>query len=190
MNEFISRSQAGQDTFAWIASGKKTDGTFLDIGSGHARERNNTFALEEMGWTGDLVDISVNAEMTAFMRKAKLHLVNAVSANWCDILGINPRWIDYLSLDVDDATWATLAGLPEHVRFGIITIEHDAYRLGNVPRESIRAYLNDRGYVRIASDIKDQNLEFEDWWVDEKYEANAAPFISQSKDWKEVVACK
>lgn len=188
MSDFRSRSQVGQDIFAWVASGKKLDGTFLDIGSSNAVDRNNSIALEGIGWTGNLVDISYLAEVTAAQsRKSKFHKVDATTANWREILG-NVSWVDYLSLDVDEVTYRALCGLPyASIRFGAITIEHDAYRWGDVQRYGMRALLGELGYIMVASDVKDQDLEFEDWWVDQRFASNASVFASKSLDWKDVV---
>ena len=189
MNEFKSQSQAGQDIFAWICSGKKRDGTFLDIGSGPAVNYNNSYALEQVGWTGNLIDITESArESSVQFRKAKFHMENAARISaWSHIIG-ETRWIDYLSLDVDESSHQALLNLPGYVRFGIITIEHDHYRFGDAPRSSMRTFLDRAGYILVASDVKDQGLEFEDWWVDTRYVENAEPFRSQSADWKDVVA--
>lgn len=190
MTDFKSRSQAGQDIFAWVASGRKTDGTFLDVGSGHACVNSNTVALEHVGWTGSLFDITDYAEGSAIqLRKSKFYRLDATTINWPVIVG-DTKWIDYLSLDVDPVTLSALENIPHHlIRFGAITIEHDAYRFGDIQRTPMRDILSKLGYVLIASDVRDQELEFEDWWVDERYEENASIFKSKSSEWRDIVPC-
>jgi hypothetical protein len=187
MSEFKSHSQAGQDIFAWIASGKKENGTYLDIGSGHAVVRNNTYALEQVGWDGDLVDVSdLAADSAAQLRHCRFHRWNAETIDWGQCLG-DKTYIDYLSLDVDESSFKALHNLPNTLKFGAITIEHDAYRFGFAPRSGMRMHLTSLGYKLVAADVKADNLEFEDWWVAPMWEQNATAFISQSQDWNDVV---
>jgi hypothetical protein len=56
-----SNSQAGQDLFVIAMMSGKKNGVFLEIGSGHLKQNNNTYLLEKkFNWEGysiDLVDI-------------------------------------------------------------------------------------------------------------------------------------
>ena len=56
-----SQSKESQDLFAYYLIGEK--GTFLDLGSHHPTDNNNSIALEKLGWNGLCVD-----------RKDKLHI--------------------------------------------------------------------------------------------------------------------
>ena len=47
-------SKEGQDRFAHILIGNK--GKFLDLGCNHPYAGNNTAALEQLGWSGIVVD--------------------------------------------------------------------------------------------------------------------------------------
>lgn len=184
-----SESQAGQDIFAWVTNLCKRDGTFVDIGSAHGQKWSNTYALEQMGWTGILCDASEEARASALtLRKSPFVLGNATTLDWNSIL--TKDYYDYLSLDVDAATLDTLKALPLHrVRFGAITIEHDAYRFGDGPRAGMREILSRAGYWLIARDVSNDGFDFEDWWVGHSLRESAKPFISESKGWQDVIAC-
>jgi hypothetical protein len=77
-------------------------------------------------------------------------------------------------VDVDENTLATLQVLPlDDYRFSVITIEHDAYRLGDTLRNEERVILEKYGYVRLFSDVlvplgcgAGGDHPFEDWWID------------------------
>lgn len=173
--EFISNSQAGQDLWVkamLIDSGTVTRGTFLDVGANHPIQLSNTFALERAGWRGLLVDNDVPVmELCQTIRpRTPFWRVDATTVNWSGLLPAVFRvgeLIDYLSLDVDQATPLALKGLLDSgYRFRIATIEHDAYRFGQLPRDTMREMMTDRGYQLICKDVRHDNCEFEDWWAD------------------------
>jgi hypothetical protein len=77
-------------------------------------------------------------------------------------------------------------------RFAVITFEHDIYRgdLFNTRAES-RSILEGKGYVRVFSDVMNDALPFEDWYVhpdlvDMDYVRKIQR--SESIDWKKIVA--
>lgn len=181
------QSQAGQDRF--VAALVDGPGTFLDVGCGHPVERNNTWALEQMGWHGLLVDSDAYvAKLCHEQRQSPMLQVDTTTLNWRDaiiVAGLTEP-IDYLSLDVDAASLATLVALGD-VKFRVLTVEHDAYRFGTVPRQQMRAILLERGYVLIAADVHDSGCAFEDWWVSPDLVLRAAPFCSSGKDWAAIV---
>jgi len=173
--EFKSCSQAGQDRFVYellIRTKLQTAGTFLDIGSGHPSRNNNTIALERLGWSGLLVDMSERVgQMAHNLRKNPFLCADASKMNWeeqrklCSHL--IPPIVDYLSLDVDADTLVTLRTLPlPRVRFRVITIEHDAYRHGDGPRAAMREILTTHDYDLVCKDVRFNGRPFEDWWVD------------------------
>jgi hypothetical protein len=49
--------------------------------------------------------------------------------------------------------------------FKVITIEHDAYRYGNIYRDKEREILTALGYYLLCADVSDHGFEFEDWWI-------------------------
>jgi hypothetical protein len=174
-----SYSQAGQDIFVRALLGT-APGTFLDIGCA-GDQWSNTLVLEEEGWTGTLVDCDCNA---ARFRKSPFICDDAAKHKF--VLGLA---IDYLSLDVDEASARALLNLPlAHTLFRVITIEHDAYRFGNVLRHAERETLAAFGYVLICKDVCcTENNPFEDWWVCKKLAEKATPFISEGKLYTEIL---
>lgn len=194
--KFKSRSQAGQDRFVYevlVKPEKLYTGTFVDCGSNHPVEKNNTFALEQLGWRGVLVDNDTHCHAISAVRKSPFVLGDATKLDWKDVLKDLPEVIDYLSLDIDINTLPALVEiLKSGHRFRVITIEHDSYRFGLSPRDVMREMLAGAAgnrYSLICADVKDQGMKFEDWYVDPllvsrpQYER----FGSCSWDWKETL---
>lgn len=169
-----SHSQAGQDLFAYDASDRKRKGTFLDIGCNDAVFHSNTYALEQIGWRGLLVDIA-----PFDMSKRKSPFVLADASKVCPAIQgfmADHNWfIDYLSLDVDEWTYQALIALPLGLcRFGCITVEHDLYLRGPGPQEAIRKTLMGHGYTLACGDVVAPGYGvFEDWFVDPNYHEGA-----------------
>jgi hypothetical protein len=165
---FKSYSQAGQDRFVHELIGDS--GTYLEIGANAPIAINNTYALECAGWSGLSVDNS-GESMLAFEKHRKnfFYLTDAAAPqNWQAALaqaGLPPEQIDYLSLDVDEATLQCLSELPLHnIRFSVLTVESDEYRFPG-RRDAIIDILRFHGYDVLAGDVCDQGLSFEVWAV-------------------------
>lgn len=175
-------SQAGQDRFVHELLGDS--GTFLDIGCAHPVDRSNSYFLEKLGWTGWLVDIS-NAHEAEIKRTRTSPFIcgDATRLDWSFL----PDKIDYLSLDVDESTHCVLYSLPVAGRFKVVTVEHDAYRFGGSPRQVIRKTFLENGYHLICSDVKDQGLPFEDWWVSAELLEKAKKYESSGDDWEVIL---
>lgn len=167
-----SKSQAGQDLFAWTASSLKENGTFIDIGCNDPFIHNNTAALEELGWTGVSVDIGkfdYSGRKTQFVQADAREIVPAVEKFCKQHDGV----IDYLSLDVDDATFDAMTRLIPFHKFGCITVEHDKYRVGPELQMQIHDFLKTFGYIRKLLDVKAPKCDgmpwseqpFEDWYI-------------------------
>ena len=78
--------------------------------------------------------------------------------------------IDYLSLDIDDHYDTVLRKIMDaHHRFKIITIEHDAYRYGDLYRIKEREILTGEGYYLLCPDVSIGGRPFEDWWIDPEF---------------------
>lgn len=168
-----SYSQAGQDKFAFEMSGQKANGVFLDVGAHDGRTNSNSLGLEEEGWRGLLVDIHPHEGLAA--RRNDFVICDATTADWPRLLELYlpDRYIDYLSLDVDEVTTAVLERLMRTgVIFGCITIEHDKYRLGIGHQTCQHGLLLNSGYDLICSDviiepgpgIPGNGGPFEDWY--------------------------
>lgn len=170
---FSSRSQAGQDRFAYEIIG--STGTFLDIGANDPITNSNSYALEQMGWKGLLVDFDeAMVNLCKTRRTNPVILADATKVNWTEVCSQNglTKNIDYLSLDVDGPELTVLMNLvSEGFSFRVITCEHDRYHRGDAPRESLRCFFIGHGYTLAKGDVKvyDQHypngVEFEDWWL-------------------------
>jgi hypothetical protein len=154
-----SYSQAGQDIFVRLIYGPDFKGTFLDIGCA-GDQYSNTLALEQEGWTGTLIDQDSKA---AKGRTSRFICTDAVRFTFK-----LPEYINYLSLDVDENSLDALRNLPLNTtRFGIITIEHDAYRFGDRLRPFERDILISHSYLPVCMDVCGATgAPFEDWWID------------------------
>lgn len=194
MTAFKSYSQAAQDRFVWEVLGGKTDGTFLDVGACHPTQISNTYALEQQGWRGLLIDNDLGAvELCRQQRKSPVIHGDATSVDWNAALDAHlPSWrgrsISYLSLDIDEASFDALTRiLNEGVVFDVITTEHDQYRNGDRLRAPMRNRLGKHDYVLICADVcSTEGLSFEDWWVTEDLADHASRFRSTGKKWTEI----
>lgn len=188
----IWHAQAGQDRFAYEASGKINNGKFVDIGCDHPSFHSNTFALETLGWNGLMVDIHSGCES----RQGTFIVSDA--ANPTDSLKIQysqlPPVVDYLSLDCDDATMGAFNWLPwDRVTFRAITLETDVYKNGPDVRDKTRTMLRAIGYHLLCADVvvewpKGTMVPFEDWWIfPELVEINTLKRMqSDGLFWKEI----
>lgn len=164
-----SNSQVGQDVFiaeTFKAIDPSFKGTFLDVGCNDPIHWSNTYALEELGWAGVLVDVEQSSCDLCRAKRPKSLVIHADATriNWSSVLPV--KHFDYLSLDVDQATPAALRNLITHgVTWRIATVEHDFWRFGNEPRAEMRALLSTVGYVMVKADVlgMDGKSQFEDW---------------------------
>lgn len=156
-----------QDRFAWEISRRKLIGTFLDMGSGPARDTSNTYALERAGWTGWLCDVTNYTQEYAGIRTSPFYHMDGAAFP----MGQLPDFVDFLSFDVD-GSWHPVA---EHIlfgrtRFGAITIEHDSYAGGysndSDPRTKQRNMLTELGYFLVCGNVRCDLGQIEDWWCD------------------------
>lgn len=173
-----SFSQAGQDIFVRKVLKNKMNGHFLEIGSNDPIKINNTFVLEKQNnWTGIMVEIDhkfLNSYKTH--RPNSIHVIqNAVEVDYLNILSTNnfPTNLDYLQIDLEVSNKSTinvLLNLNKTVfniyKFAVVTFEHDIYT-GDYydTRNTSRNIFENRGYVRVFSDIKNEGSKFEDWYV-------------------------
>lgn len=172
MESFIGHfhSQANQDAFVSACFEHKRNGTFLDIGAGDPFIISNTAMLErDLGWHGICCDIATHEKLRA--NRSAIVVEDAFNEDWGTLaksIAIDGK-IDYLSLDLEPPiiTLCALINLPlADIRFGVITIEHDAYRGFDDIRTAMRAILLSHRYTMVASNVKVTGLPFEDWWID------------------------
>lgn len=161
LTDFKSYSQAGQDRFVYELLGPDHKGTFLDIGCSHPAQINNTYALELNGWQGLLVDLDDVTELCGQFRQSEFRKEDATK-----MVHIRKEY-DYGSFDIDGATYDALQNaIHQDVKFRVLTVEHDSYRIGVEMRDKIRKLLKLSGYTMLCEDVCHEGHPFEDWWVD------------------------
>jgi len=203
----IIYGQFAQDLFVIAMTQGKKDGTYLEIGCGWpSGGGTNTFALEKsFNWSGPSIDSgrdtnggwrSLPEDWAAHRPQANFLQADAFSLDY----SVFPKYFDYLQIDIDPAiqSFSILKKITNHIKFSIITFEHDHRIHLNDPqdenwaiREQSREYLKSLGYMMIVSDI---GLS-EDWWVDptviskdviETY-IQTQQISSQPDQWKKVL---
>ncbi len=160
-----------QDKFAYEQSGRKTNGTFIDIGCWQPVICNNSYALEQLGWRGVLVDL--DPMYTDWCRRVRPHApiftAHAETVDWkliAETHDLGPV-VDYLSVDIEGSELDVLHKLADAgLIFRAITIEHNLYSKGAGPRDAQRDFLYSQGYKLFAPDVPNSTgLIFEDWWT-------------------------
>jgi hypothetical protein len=174
------RGQAEQDKFVLNITKEKRGGFFVEIGSGHPEEINNSYILETVyGWNGIMIDNNAPfLPLYVQKRPNSIHVINdATKIDYAALFAANnvPTQIDYLQVDLEvenSSTIVTLEKLNTEVfdRYtcAVITFEHDIWR-GDYynTRMRSRELLANRGYVRVFSDIHNGSTDwtYEDWYV-------------------------
>jgi hypothetical protein len=166
-----TKSQANQDEFVHLLMPKR-HGTFFDIGSHDPVAINNTYALETcMAWQGYLFDLDASwGPKVKTYRKSPMVVANMCTFDWNTFLQEQniPSVIDYLSFDIDGDSLVALQRFPfDRVRFQVVTLEHDRYRVGLHVAESMRSLMTSHGYKIMCKDVTHGGLPFEDWYVHE-----------------------
>jgi len=182
-------SQAGQDLFVLEVLGHKSQGTYLEIGSGDPVAFNNTYLMEsEYGWKG--ISVDVDPECVDLFRKTRLNPVfhsNALSLDYCEAYrrhGMS-RHVDYLSVDVESDSFDALCkiDLSKHT-FSVITFEHNLYTGSETIRRRSRKLLLGYGYTLVAEDVMNRGRPFEDWYVDvQNVDSKWQRFYSEQREW-------
>jgi len=168
-------SQCYQDMFVLSVLDGKTEGRYLEIGSGDPFLGSNTALLENgFGWDG--ISIEIDKELTKKFfeeRENKVITQNATTVNYDTLLknfSKGNKEFDYLQIDCDppNISYQVLKMIPfDKFKFAVVTYEHDYYADDKkIYRELSREYLKNKGYVMIINDIApDKKSTFEDWWV-------------------------
>lgn len=190
---FIQRnySEAFQDLFVLTATDFKSNGTYLEIGSGDWQYGNNTLLLErDFQWNG--ISIDVEEEMIRGHNANRSHETLCEDATEIDfddlLLRYQSKWIDYLQIDCDpsETSFEVLNRIPfDTYNFGVITFEHDHYTdPSSLVREQSREYLEKRGYVLIVGNVSPEmhKRPYEDWYVHPKLLANVSNLQCINRD--------
>ena len=172
--------QAEQDKFVLNILKNKKKGFFLEIGSRDPVEINNSYILEkEYGWTGIMVEYD-KTWLSHYKEKRpnSIHVMeDATKIDYKTLFEENnvPLNLDYLQIDLEvenGSTLNTLKKLNSEVmdkhKFATITFEHDIFRTNYLDtRLASRKIFEDRGYVRVFSDVNNRDVcyAYEDWWV-------------------------
>ena len=171
--------QAEQDKFVLTMLKNKKNGFFLEIGSNHPININNSYILEKnYDWKGIMVEYN-----NRWITKYKLHRPNSIyiinDATKIDYkslfetnnININ---IDYLQIDLEANNGSSLNTLKklnvevmDKYKFATITFEHDIYNTNYLnTRVESRKIFENRGYIRVFSDINNKGKNpFEDWYI-------------------------
>lgn len=175
-------SQASQDLFVEAVTKKKHGGFFLEIGSNHPIEHNNTYILEnKYDWKGLMVEYDKSFEpLYKIHRPNSMYILDdARKVNYRDFLDTHnfPINIDYLQIDLDVNNKSTLDTFLilnntvfDKYKFAAITLEHDIYT-GNYfnTQDITRQILLERGYVLVFPNVsvlwQGSYKPFEDWYI-------------------------
>ena len=178
----ISYSQANQDLFVKTIMKGKKNGYFLEIGSNHPSQHNNTYLLEKnYNWKGLMVEYDKSFEELYKMERPNsiYELNDARLVNYKEIMDKNnfPLNMDYLQIDLDVDNKSTLDtflllnnDIFDKYKFATITFEHDIYRGDYFNTQSIsRKILIDKGYLLVFPNVsvfwEGSYKPFEDWYV-------------------------
>jgi hypothetical protein len=170
-------SQADQDKFVINILKNKQNGFFLEIGSHHPININNTYKLEkEYGWTGLMVEYEPSYENLYKTHRTSNYIIqDATTINYLELFQKYnfPKNMDYLQIDLEVENRSTLTTLEvlekqlfSEYKFATVTFEHDFYR-GDYfeTRKKSREIFTRYGYTLIFPDAGHPNFPFEDWYV-------------------------
>jgi hypothetical protein len=187
------KGQANQDAFVLSILQYKRDGYFLEIGSNHPIDINNSYLLEKKyGWKGLMVDYEPSWEhMYKEHRTSPYIIADATTIDYLSLFKKYefPKQMDYLQIDLEvnnESTIKTLELLestifPEYT-FSTVTFEHDIYTGDHFDtRARSRAIFAKHGYILLFPNVSNGGLryQFEDWYVHPS--AFDADFIAKLK---------
>ena len=170
--------QAGQDKFVLNILKYKKMGFFLEIGSNHPINIDNSYVLEKTyNWKGIMVEANDKWLIDyKLLRPNSIHVINdATKIDYKNLFETNsvPINIDYLQIDLEVSNGSTLNTLKklnleviDKYMFATITFEHDIYHTNYLnTRIESRKIFEDRGYIRVFSDVNHEQYPFEDWYI-------------------------
>lgn len=169
--------QSNQDEFVIKLLNYKKNGYFLEIGSNHPININNTYVLEkEYNWNGLMVEYDKNFESLYKQHRSSNYIIqDATKVNYEDLFKKYnfPNNMDYLQIDLEVSNNSTLQTLEllndtimKNYTFNVVTFEHDIYS-GNYfnTRQRSREIFDNNNYIRVFSDVKNGGNPYEDWYV-------------------------
>jgi hypothetical protein len=170
--------QANQDKFILNILKEKKNGVFLEIGSNHPININNTYLLEkEYDWKGIMVEYNpVYLPLYKEHRPNSIHIINdATTIDYKNVFEQNnmPTSFDYLQIDLEADNGSTIQTLQklddtvfDNYKFATITFEHDIYHTNfDNTRLKSREIFSKRGYVCVFEDVNNDDCPYEDWYV-------------------------
>jgi hypothetical protein len=186
-----SNSQAGQESFVLNVFNRKIEGSYIEIGSYHAKDLSNTYLLESRyKWKG--IGFEISPGHAAEYSKSRINKIICTDATKCDYENIfnsfgMPYTIDYLQVDIEPAKnsfKALFRVLRTRYDFGVITFEHDIYvsRTNYIYKIMAFIILRVKGYRRVASNISNQGVPFEDWYVNKRIKNKI--YFDKNSDWQ------
>jgi len=175
MTLFLGQSK--QDEFVLKMLNFKNNGFFLEIGSNHPININNSYILEKKyNWNGLMVEYDNQYEKLYKLHRTSNYIIkDATTIDYEELFNKYnfPKNMDYLQIDLEvsnNSTLKTLQLLDETIfknyTFSVITFEHDIYT-GNhfETRIKSREIFNRNGYVLVFCDVKNTGNPYEDWYV-------------------------
>jgi hypothetical protein len=171
---------SGQDFFVMSMLKNKKDCYFLELGSNHPIDNNNTYLLEtQFNWNGIMIEYSkefLNLYQQ-YRSRSNYLITDATTINFNELFNKYncPKNIDYLQIDLEANNGSTITALENiskvmnEYKFATITFEHDAYQdFTYQTRKKSRDIFEKFGYVRVFSDVYVHGYPqnpYEDWYV-------------------------
>jgi len=194
--------QSLQDQFVLTCLNHKSNGYFLEIGSNHPININNSYILEsKYNWTGLMVEFDTQWETYYKQYRKSNYIINdATKIDYNNLfLKYNfPKNMDYLQIDLEVNNGSTIQTLElldstifVNYTFSVITFEHDIYTGDHFnTRQKSRDIFLKNGYVLVFGDVQNGNNPYEDWYVHPSF-VNI-DFINKIKndnslDYKEII---
>lgn len=178
-SQIISFSQNYQDVFALLCNDYKP-GVFVDIGCSYPNHFSNVVTLIHNNWKGLGFDLKPNLKQewgiySNFIKVSQMNVVDEIQEINKQLQEL-PQIIDYLNVDIDGYPCQFAIENIDHVsrKYKCITIEHDAYRFGEVYKEAQRAKLLSLGYKIVITTAA------EDWYIFPELVSNEAIKILNS----------
>ena len=167
---YINHSKHFEDMVVLSAFNGKKNGTYLEIGSGGPFVHNNTALLEtEYDWKG--ISVDNDPGLCYHFSEKRRNTVICADATEIDYYDLFDKHcitsdIDYLQIDCDDVSISVLEKMPfDRFKFGVITFEHDAYRLGAEKKAVAKAILEKHGYKLAVPNLSfAPGYAYEDWY--------------------------